>query len=208
MKNKTQDKIVPEQEVGDRSGAEAEVNCRTREEALRVFHVARVRLLSVNKWHEYSGMLSGVFQLTDSNGTPLDRAPRLNDLIRIDLPGPGPRSGKGYDWVSIEAMENKNNPEQDEETFAFRVRPAAGPASGGKQSDHFYTPDATSSFIIQRKGRRVRAIEEGRNEVPNTDTGNVLDKVRNAVVAFTASKGMSYPQWKSLMKGILSTGNK
>jgi hypothetical protein len=200
---KIETNIVPDQQEGNSSGAIVKVECDSITDAIQLFHTAKVRLLSINKWSTYSGVLSGAFQLTDSTGVELNRTPRIHDLIRIDLPGPGPRAGDGYDWVAIEAMENKSDRESDEEVFAFRVRPTQSPLSDEKQSDHFYTSAATSSFIIQRKGKAVCASEEGRNEKPNTDTTNVLDNVRNVVVAFSASKGMSYPQWKSLMNGIL-----
>ena len=43
----------------------------------------------------------------------------------------------------------------------------------------------------------------GRNEVPNTKSEAVMDKVRNAAVALGAILGASRVQWESLVHGIL-----
>jgi hypothetical protein len=52
-------------------------------------------------------------------------------------------------------------------------------------------------------GTIVTAEEHGRNEVPNTDTSSTIDNIRNTLVGWSARIGLSYPQWKSLVKGII-----
>jgi hypothetical protein len=59
--------------------------------------------------------------------------------------------------------------------------------SGAPGTAHFFTSDATSTYIIQRDGLTVRALYHGRNEVPNTAAPKVTDKVRNALVAAGAA---------------------
>jgi hypothetical protein len=63
---------------------------------------------------------------------------------------------------------------------------------------------ATSTFQVKRIGNCVSAEEHGRNEVPNLETGHLLDNIRNAIVSAGAKIGFSYPQWKSLVSGLLS----
>ena len=58
-------------------------------------------------------------------------------------------------------------------------------------------------LLFQNAGIEVKAAVYGRNEVPNTSTSNVIDKVRNVVVAMTATLGFSNVQWKSLVKGLV-----
>ncbi|MGY0037116.1 hypothetical protein [Pedobacter sp. NJ-S-72] len=41
--------------------------------------------------------------------------------------------------------------------------------------------------------------------MPNTDTSHLTDHIRNTLVGWTAKIGLSYPQWKSLVKGIVET---
>ena len=67
----------------------------------------------------------------------------------------------------------------------------------------FFKEDATSTFIVERDGNNLRAAVHGRNELPNTKADKPLDKARNAIVGLGAMLGLSNPQWKSLVKGIL-----
>lgn len=198
--------ILPKQHKGAQTGAEAHREAASTEEARHIFTEARRRMLDISNWHRY-GMPGSVFTLTDSNGRPIRRHAQLYDHIRIDLPGPGPVSGDGYDWVYIEAVKAENDPEHDNDFFAFRVRPVPNPAGkkDGEDSDtsHFYTDDTTSTFILERSGQRITAAEKGRNEVPNTRASETADKIRNTVVAAGAAIGFASIQWKSLMEGWL-----
>lgn len=200
-------KIIPEQKTGSKTGATAAIELNSREEAVELFQKARHRLLNVNSWDEYSGIASAVFELRNKDGEKLSRPPQTGDLIRIDLPGPGTVSGKGYDWVRIEAIEDNSNSDKEDESFAFRVRPVKSPVSSDDAPAHFYTDDATSTFVIERHGNTVSAAEIGRNEVSNTESDSVADKIRNTLVAAGAKNGLAYPQWKSLMEGLLKKEN-
>jgi len=50
----------------------------------------------------------------------------------------------------------------------------------------------------------VIARYHGRNEGVNTDTDSMIDNMRNAAVGLGAKFGLSYPQWKSLVAGLVS----
>lgn len=187
----------PPQVTGRESGATAEKNMSSAAKAVELFTIARRRLLDINNWKKYSGVLSAEFKLTDMDGNPLEGPPQVGNLIRIDLPGPGPRKGDGYDWVYIEEI-------QDQTDFTgMRVRPVAAPTSDENATSHFFTDAATSTFLVKREGTKVIASELGKNEVPNTETQHIIDKIRNTLVAVSASHGASFPQWKSLMEGFL-----
>ncbi|MFY9308603.1 MAG: hypothetical protein WAQ28_06060 [Bacteroidia bacterium] len=201
--NVTAEEIIPEQKTGSYTGATATVELNSRNEAVELFKVAKSRLLNINNWDEYSGAASATFELTDSNGKGISAPPQTRNLIRIDVPGPGTFAGQGFDWVCIEAIEDGSDPDAENEFFAFRVRPAKNPDASDDAPSHFYTDDATSTFIIERNGNTVSASEKGRNEESNTETGNILDKARNVIVATGAKNGAAYPQWKSLMEGLL-----
>lgn len=69
----------------------------------------------------------------------------------------------------------------------------------------FFTSEATSTFQVKRIGQTVYAEEHGRNEVPNKDTSFATDNIRNTFVGWSAKIGLSYPQWKSLVEGIVET---
>ena len=205
MKNKeVKENIIPSQKVGSETGAKHEVVCDDVQQAQATFNKGKECLQAIDKWSEYCTVSAMKSALTDKNGSVVTRKPEVGDYIRIDIAGPGPRSGDGYDWVRIEEIMQSGNADQEEELFGMRVRPASSPVNSDRDTSHFYTTEATSTFIVERKGLVVSASETGKNEVPNTETEKITDKVRNAVVATSGIAGFSEVQWKMLMKGLLS----
>jgi hypothetical protein len=197
------ERIVPTQKEGDVSGAIAKREKESLQSAVKLFQKAKERLLNINQWKEYSGILSASFILTDKHGNEINTIPEKGNLIKIKLPVPGTQEGDGYDWVRIDKIDDACNPDAEEEHFAIRARPVKNPDSENVESAHFYTKDASSTFIVSRKNKTVVAEEIARNSIPNTDTDKILDAARNAVVAVAAFSGMAWPQWKQLMEGFL-----
>lgn len=199
------EEIVPPQQQGSRKDIDYSVDAVDENDARKLFMIGRNRLLSVNHWREYAAPLSAAFHLTDANGDDVDRTAEEGDHLKIDLPAPGPKSGSGFDWVRIEAIEDRSNPDGADEFIAIRVRPASDPKKNTDEVAHFFTGEATSSFVMERHGNKLKAAVYGRNESPNTETTTVVDKVRNAVVGASAIAGLSNVQWKNLLKGLLET---
>lgn len=198
--------LVPKQNDGSQLDTDFEVNAANDREAAKLFELAVGRLLDVNNWHRLCGPLSAVFILTDSEGRPVNGPARTGNHFKIDVPGPGPVAGDGFDWVQIEAMDDRRNSGSAEESVTLRVRPVPSPQNDNPDTAHFFSPEATSSFRVVRTGSLVRAEVHGRNEKPNTQTETPVDKIRNAVIGSGARAGMSRPQWNSLVKGLLDTG--
>ncbi|HEU4553934.1 MAG TPA: hypothetical protein VFS25_13920 [Chitinophaga sp.] len=198
------EKPVPLQHAGSQHTTVHTVTCATVDACIQRYNIAKEKLLEVNRWHQFSGSLSANFTLTDSDGHVLDHKAQEGDHIRVDLPGPGSRTGKGYDWVKIEKIEDRSTPSGNCAYIAIRVRPSGNPYhhTDGKPA-HFYDEEATSSFVIERVGTSLRACVYGRNEMPNSHPDNILDKVRNWLIALPAAAGLAKPQWKSLVKGLL-----
>ncbi len=194
---------VPYQNVGTRSGAEVVKNVTSLVDAKLAYRLAKKRLLDVNNWNNYAGVNMTMFYLYSKRNTKLRRPAIEGDFIAIDIPGPGPASGKGYDWVHIEKIEETKYNENDMTVFIMQVRPCVPPFSSLKDVAHFYTSQATSSFIITRNGHNIKAEEQGRNEIANAAVESKTDSVRNKIVAFTASHGFAFPQWKKLMQGLI-----
>jgi hypothetical protein len=195
--------IVPEQTEGAQKDIIHVVNTVDENDARRLFLIARNRLVEVNHWHKIS--TPAHFQLTDKAGNEVDRTAEKGDYIKIDVKAPGPIKGAGYDWVFIESVDDHSDAEGYEEHMAMRVRPASNPGAAiGKDTAHFFTDEATSTFIVTRRGKEVAASVFGRNEIPNASTSNVVDKVRNTIVAVSAIAGLSNIQWRSLVQGLVS----
>ncbi|WP_431210595.1 hypothetical protein ACQ86N_32100 [Puia sp. P3] len=111
-------------------------------------------MLDVNEWTDMCGSLAAGFQLADDMGHDLQGHAAVNDFVRIDIPGPGPQEGRGYDWVQVEKVEQPVSSEADE-LFLIQVRPSpAPPVQEGAQPAHFPEDSATSSVCAGAEGEK------------------------------------------------------
>lgn len=198
------DELVPQQETGTETNTEETVTLRDEKEAQALFERAKERLLNVNTWEELCGTGSANFVLTDPAGQEVNRLAQPRDHFKIDIPGPGPVTGEGYDWVQIEQIEELHEPERNADCVLVRVRPATNPKGGADDVAHFFSEEATSNFMVRREGNTVTAAVYGRNELPNTKAESAVDKARNTMVALSAMAGISKLQWKQLVKGLIA----
>lgn len=197
--------IVPAQYTGKEIEAESSVGFKNEDEAKNFYDITKARLLHVNNWHNVAGIISAKFQLVNANGQEVNRDAAKGDYLRIDVPGPGSKEGEGYDWVLIEELKEVN--EDDVQSIAFRVRPAANPSGNQEHIAHFYDDSATSNFIVTREKTKVIAYIIDRNAVPNDDNESLTDKVRHTVVGMAAINSFSKIQWQKLAKGLVSKNN-
>lgn len=198
-----EDKNIPKQQKGNQVDTQQETVLNSREEAEQLFETAKKRLLDVSRWGEIAKGFSSSFQLTDANGQKVDRPVQQGDRFRISLPAPGPESGNGDDWVQVENIQDEQDENADIQIISIRVRPTADPKNPTSETAHFYTNEATSTFVVKRKGNTVTAEVHGRNEVPNTEATGLWDKVRDVAVAVGSILGLSNQQWKNLTEGLL-----
>ncbi|MDC8103153.1 hypothetical protein MTQ00_01250 [Chryseobacterium sp. B21-037] len=155
----------------------------------------------MNQWREYSGALTADFKLYGSKGKPLDRPPEIDDYIRIDIPGPGEKEAKGYDWVQIVNISSHHTGSL--ERISITCRPSKIPGnSENNRIAHFYSSKATSTFMISNNGKEIMAAIYGRNESPNFNA-SFIDKIRNIMVGIGGMMGISKIQWKALSDGLL-----
>ncbi len=192
---------IPPQVVGEKMDAVEKRSFKEDVEAMGFFELVRYRLLDVNHWSSLAGNGMAKFQLTDSSGNAVERLAQQGDHFKIDIPGPGSIIGNGYDWVEVESIIEERAPEM--EMLTLSVRPAANPLSKNGDTAHFLTEQATSTFQVKRIGQDIYAGEHGRNEQANTYTTDAIENIRNMLVGWAATLGFSYPQWKSLVKGLL-----
>ncbi|MEV4885154.1 hypothetical protein MRBLMN1_003689 [Chitinophaga ginsengisegetis] len=195
--------FIPAQYTGEATTT-SEVKTLVHEAAARDFFKTAVgRLLDVNNWATLSGSMSSGFQLTDLAGKPAAGDAETGMYIRIDIPGPGTNAGKGFDWVKIEQKEHVVLNEH-QEVFFIRARPSEHPIQKSAGIAHFLRKEASSSFVLVRNNAEITATVYGRNEVPNTQTNDLGDRIRNAVVGATGAVGISKLQWKALVNGLLA----
>ncbi|WP_345084855.1 hypothetical protein [Nemorincola caseinilytica] len=195
--------LIPEQISGKKVDLSHTAELATQEEAAACFARARMRMLDPGTWHELSGALSAEFILVPQTGTPPHQWAQTHDHIKIDIPGPGPSSGKGYDWVLIELIKDETDAIAPSERVGMRLSPCSDPTGKDTDTAHFFTGQASSTFVITRNGNKVVAQYHGRNEMPNIKTTRTVDNIRNAIVASGALASLSEMQWMSLIKGFL-----
>ncbi len=194
------EKNIPKQVSGKSLDCFKTVNLSSQEEATRFFERIRSRLLDVNRWNEITKAPSATFTIKDASSRTMERMVQKRDYIRIDIPGPGLPSAKGYDWVQVEDITQTADTEGA--SILLTLRPSADPTQDSKDTAHFFKQLATSSFLVEQKGSHIYLHYAGRNEIINTDNVSVLDNLRNFMVGLGAKMGASFPQWKALVEGL------
>ena len=103
--------------------------------------------------------------------------------------------------MKIEEIKEEKN--LNFESVYIRVRPSSDPTKPEEKVAHFFDEKATSNFLIRRVGEEIFAEVHGRNEEPNTENLNLLEKARNLLVAIGGMIAGSKFQWKSLTEGLI-----
>jgi hypothetical protein len=195
--------LIPHNKKGKENDLHAERTLPTVGEAKHIFLQACTRLLNPNIWKELAGNEKAVFNQADKTGVTLERPVREKDFIKINIPGPGTKTGKGFDWAQVARIEDRRDADAQEEALALRLDVCADPTDTAGKTAHFFRQGASSSFKIKRNDNQVSASYHGRNERINTETGNIVDDVRNVVVGTVALLGLSEVQWQTLIQGFL-----
>ncbi|RZM21059.1 MAG: hypothetical protein EOO88_34390, partial [Pedobacter sp.] len=94
---------IPEQTVGSEINARAEVSFDDPQAVHSHYEIVKGRLLDVNGWCHHAKLPVTSFKLFDEKCRVAERLVQEKDYIRIDIPGPGPKTGQGYDWVVVES---------------------------------------------------------------------------------------------------------
>ncbi|MBI3883665.1 MAG: hypothetical protein HY305_05500, partial [Sphingobacteriales bacterium] len=165
MENQQLNLLIPENKIGKAVDIEHVITKDDREKAIDTFKRATKRLLNVPVWHKLCGIASAEFTLIGNDGEEKHRLAQVYDYFKIAVTGPGSVAGGGYDWVQVESISDESNADAEEEQFAMTVRACKNPQQEEGVTAHFFTSDATSTFIINRNGNTITASYYGRNEI-------------------------------------------
>lgn len=200
--------LIPEHQEGIAKKTHESAELTNVSEARQLFMLAKDRLLNVSQWQRIADGASGHFLLTDQNGKPLYRPAQQGDYVRINLPAPGRASENesGYDWVILDIV--KEGEDEEGPWIVLNTRPSPDPTKPDNDTSHFFSGKSSGTFVIRHCGKRVEAFHYGRNEQPNKEGENLIDKVRDIAVAIGAFLGLSDVQWSNLLKGFLSQDEK
>ncbi|HUS00045.1 MAG TPA: hypothetical protein VMZ26_18425 [Pyrinomonadaceae bacterium] len=162
-----------------------------------LFGTTRSKLLDIKEWNKNSSPTS--YALFDESGRENPTQPiSVGLFIRIGLYG----SGK-YDWVRVISITD----EPDE--VVVTVKPTYDPtaeAPDTASTSHFFGPEATNNFCLQRDDKTVAFYVIGLNEHQNTKfTGGLIESARNAAVANVGYySGLQKGVWKEFCSNFLS----
>ncbi len=196
--------LIPEQHEGLAKEVRQVTEAANSAEALRIFQRAKERLLQSACWAATAEGASAKFLLYSPDGREILHRPAGNgDLVRIDLPAPGRTSASGYDWVRLENIAEGTD-DSGAPWISLTTRPMSDPEAKSEGTAHFFSEGSTGTFIIRLRGNVVEGLHYGRNELPNTEGGNLLDKARAVLVTAGAYLGLSDVQWSNLVKGLIS----
>jgi hypothetical protein len=188
---KEEQQSIPPQYEGKQIDLEAKSTFDSEMAAKEFYLRAESRLLRAFEWYNIAKVPGATFVLTDHQGNEILREMHENDILRIDIPGPGSSSGSGYDWVRVDKID-KGMTEKGE-YCTITLRPTSNPTHDDEETAHFFKSMATSTLLVKRENLSVIAA----------DTAKLTDKIRNIVVGLGAKLGFSFSQWKSLIEGLV-----
>ncbi|WP_270088975.1 hypothetical protein [Sphingobacterium sp. SYP-B4668] len=195
---------IPTQHDGRKMDASESISFAHLADAKQCYDVVRSRLLCISHWYQIAELPMATFTHLDNVGQATLQTPNIGDYIQIDIPGPGLPSTDGFDYVQIERIDESNDPNL--QALTITLRPCVNPLSAhDDETKHFFKNIATSTLQIQRINNSINANYFGRNEVINLEVDALSDKIRNFIIGAGAKLGASFPQWKSLLKGLLNT---
>jgi hypothetical protein len=200
--------LIPDNIEGKPIDIQKTIQRSSVEAALYSYDTAKTILLRPFLWENLPGFKGAEFELVKADGSDENVVMHQGDFIKINIPGPGPHSGDGFDWVTIETIE-ENFDQHAENSLGIKLRPCPEPGNkSSKVAAHFFKDKATSTFILKRSGKIVTAYYHGRNEIPNLKGASLFDKLRNAFVSLGALAGLSKLQWKLLINGLFEDDEK
>ena len=164
--------------------------------AKQAFEEARQKLFNVEDWSHMAGITS-TFELYDAQGQrDPQKKPDLGDYMKIILPATTIEN-----WVKvIEVVE-------EPDMAKFVVQPSQNPLTPLEEpgkTEHFFTHEATSTFLVARQGNTILACEVGRNEIANNRGEEAGDRpILNTLISTGGWAGFQALQWGNLTKYLV-----
>ncbi|QHL85910.1 hypothetical protein GU926_00010 [Nibribacter ruber] len=166
------------------------------ESAIQAFAEAREKLFNIEGWSDMTGITS-TFELYNAQGQrDISRKPTVGDFIKIILP-----ASTIENWVKVVDVTEEEN------LAKFVVQPSQNPqkpAQPAGKTEHFFTEEATSTFLVARQGNTLLACEIGQNEVANNHGQEAGDRpLLNTVISTGGWAGFQAIQWGNLTKYLV-----
>lgn len=166
------------------------------------FERLKSSVLNVNEWVNFTGLTKTTFTLMNKHGIKQKRLARLNDFILIEFPKLFLfKKIKCYDWVEISTIETFNDSTMD--YFILELKPAKSPIMSDQTINHFFTEEASNTFIVFLNKDFLSISIHGRNEFPNLFIKNKRDAIRNFFFANLGLFGANKLLWVNMTNGLM-----
>ena len=192
---------IPSQSFGGFHDTVSMFFSESLEVANEYYKILEARIKAVNVWETYSDQVKAGFALLGVGTCESTADLEIGNFIRIDIPGIGNPSGGGYDWTKI--VEIQKGDDADYPFFLFTVKPCSAFGEPEQPIAHFYTEDASNTFIVRKVGTCIYAEVHGRNELENSTNGPLIDNLRNKAVAVGSKLGLGNLNWLGFTESLV-----
>ncbi|WP_439883298.1 hypothetical protein ACSX1A_09015 [Pontibacter sp. MBLB2868] len=160
--------------------------------AIKEYEKSKQKLFDINLWSHLEG-INSTFELYDQRGRKTDAIkPEVGYFIKIILPGSGIEN-----WVQLTDIHVEEN------LAEFTVHPSEKPDErndGEKVIKHFFIKEASSTFRVERRGKKLIGYEIGLNEGINNQGEEAGDRaLLNTLTAEGGWAGVQALQWNKLV---------
>jgi len=164
------------------------------------------RLLDVNNWAHYATLTNADFILVDNNGDNLEGLAAEGCFMKVRFSRLQKIISARHDFVSVKSIITV--PDIFGDAVIIQLIPTHNPEKPGSEIDHFFTAEASNTFVLYRDAAKIHLSVHGRNELPNFKVSKTTKKIRNMVFATLGVLGVSKVQWESLEHGLLNYNEK
>lgn len=197
--------LLPVHKDGSENDALAILICNSETAAFYYFRSLSEKLLKINEWKMNSGKNPTEFFIHNKDAQDERLLAKENDLVKIKMPAPKNKLGSGFDWVTINKLETVETAKM--KAFLLQMKPHSCPESADGSIAHFYTHDATNTFILAKENNTIQFSIHGRNEIPNTKKIGFMNSCRNILVAGGGIFGGSKLQWQDFAEEFIKNEN-
>ena len=199
-------KQIPIQKVGKCSDTYSSLEIKELNNPDIAYKSIKHRLLDVNNWAHYATLTNADFILLDNNGNNLEGLVTEDCFMKVRFSRLQKIISARHDYVRVHRIFNV--PDFFDDALIMQLIPAHNPTKPGTEIGHFFTAEASNTFVLYRDNDKIHLSVHGRNEVPNFKVSKTTKKLRNMVFAALGIVAVSKVQWKSLAHGLLNYNEK
>lgn len=199
-------KLIPVQKIGKCSDTFSSLEIKELNNPDIAYKSIKNRLLDVNNWAHYATLTNADFILLDEKGNKIDRLVAESDFMKVRFSRLQKIISARHDYVRVNRI--ITIPITFGDALVMQLVPAHNPVKSGSEIDHFFTSEASNTFVLYRDAAKIHLSVHGRNEVPNFKVSKTTKKIRNMLFAVLGILAVSKVQWKSLAHGLLNYNEK